>query len=433
MKITLTIILTLFTTVWGVAQETWNLEKCIAYADSSNLDIQHKRIDLLIAEIHQKQAKLNVLPTLNLGGTHGYNWGQRVDPFTNQFATDQVRTNSFYAGSSWDIFSGLKNYYLIHQNNSKYGVTEQKIEIAKRNLTIDITAAYMQVVLNQYLIEAAEKQVEYALKSEKLAKERYESGYVTHYDVLSMSSQLIMDSTALTQAINNKKYSSLLLMQLLNRDKELKVEIPSIDELTNKNPVFNKKSFLANPEFELARLQTDVQEYQIKIAKARLIPTLSINSSIGSGYSGNSKKLVGSEYLPKPFRVQMQENFYQSAMLTLNVPLFNHGRVRSEIKIAEAELSQTEIEQKLLIQKLHNRLEQLENEIQNEQLNASALKRALQASKERFEAATEKYNAGTINVQNYIDLRKTVFKTQTEYYTSLITLRFKEKMEMEMY
>src|SRR5690554_3012051 len=94
------------------AQEKWTLEKCLSFADSSNLNLKTKKVDLLIAEIQQKQSKLNILPTINAGGTHGYNWGQSIDPFTNQFATDRVRTNNFYASSSWNIFSGLQNYYL---------------------------------------------------------------------------------------------------------------------------------------------------------------------------------------------------------------------------------------------------------------------------------------------------------------------------------
>jgi len=427
------IILICFSSLWSLAQETWSLEKCIAYADSGNLNLQHKKADLLIAEIQYKQSKLNVLPTLNAGGTHGYNWGQSIDPFTNQFATDRVRTNNLYVGSSWSIFSGLQNYYLIQQNNISHQVTEQEIEIQRRNLKIDITAAYMQIVLNHYLIEAAEKQLAYAIESENIAKDRLKGGYATHYEVLSMTSQLIKDSTTLIQAQNNKEYSLLLLKQLLNYQEEIQVEISEIEKLETIPAEINKESFSENPEYKLALSRIDLQDFQLKTAKARLLPNLSINSSIGSGYSGNSKTLVGSEFLPKPFEVQMRENFYQSAVLTLNIPIFNNGRVHSEIKIAEAELTKTRLEQEIMVQDLRNQLEKLENEITNEQLNSKALQRALQASEEQFKAATEQYNSGTINVQNYLELRSDLFKTQADYYTSLITLRFKEKMLKTLY
>lgn len=409
-------------------QEKWSLEKCISYADSANLNLQKKNIDLLIAEINQKQVKMNVLPTLNMAGTHGFNWGQSIDPFTNEFATDRVQTNNFYAGSTWDIFSGLQNYYLKQESDLTYKATTQEIEIAQRNLKIDITAAYMQVVLNHYLIEAAKKQVDYALESENLAKERLGHGYVTRYDYLAMSSQLTLDSMALVKAENDKEYSLLLLKQLLNVDEELSIEVSDISTLEKDEVVLNEWELSSSTEFELARTQKDLQTYRLKKAKASLLPTVSINGSIGSGYSGNNKEMVGNEFLPKPFNVQMQENFYQSSVLTLNVPIFSKGRVRTQIKIAEAKLARTEIDQELMFQELQNQLERLRNEIKNVKVNTKALKRALVITTERFDAATQQYNAGDMNVQNYLDLRNTLFKTQADYYTSLITLRFKEKM-----
>lgn len=428
LKIILNIVLIALSPLLVFTQEPWSLEKCIAYADSANLNLQKKNIDLMIAQIQQDQAKMNVLPSLNMGGTHGYNWGQSIDQFTNQFATDRVQTNNFYASSNWDIFSGLQNYYLKQQNDLTYRATEQEIQIAQRNLKMDITAAYMQVVLNHYLIEAAKEQVDYALESENLAKERHTHGYVTRYDLLAMTSQLTLDSMALIKAENNRDYSILLLKQLLNLEGELITEIPEINTLEGGAVALNEWQLSSSPEYELAKTQIDLQTFRLKKAKASLLPTIRINSSIGSGYSGNNKVLIGSEFLPKPFNVQMQENFYQSSVLTLNVPIFNKGRVRTEIKIAEAELTKTQIDQELKFQQLQNQLEKLRNEIKNEKANSAALKRALEASKERFEAANEQYNAGSMNVQNYLDLRNTLFKTQADYYTSLITLRFKEEV-----
>ncbi|WP_417266639.1 TolC family protein [Brumimicrobium sp.] len=415
------------------AQEKWTLEKCLSFADSSNLNLKTKKVDLLIAEIQQKQSKLNILPTINAGGTHGYNWGQSIDPFTNQFATDRVRTNNFYASSSWNIFSGLQNYYLKQRNELSIQETTHEIDIQRRNLHIDITAAYMQILLNHYLIEAAENQVAYSLESESLSKERFKNGYATNYDVLSLSSQLALDSAMLRQAKNNFEYSSLLLSQLLNSKDEIEIEIHSIESLEKGEISINREEFSQNPEFQLATTRINLQEYDLKMKKAQLLPTLAINSSLGSGYSGNSKIQVGSEFLPKPFEVQMRENFYQSAVLTLNVPIFNNGRVHSEIKIAEAELTKTKLNQEIMFQDLRNKVEQLENEITNEKLNSKALKKALEVSEKRFEASTEQYESGVINVQSYIELRSNLFKTQADYYTALITLRFKEKMLKTLY
>ena len=420
--------LSLFLAFISFSQEKWSLQKCFEHAMDSNLTIQSKQVDLLIAEIQQKQNRLNALPNLNAGATHGFNWGQSIDPFTNQFASDRIRTNNLYAGSNWDIFSGLQNHYLKRQGNLNMDLKLYEIELAKRNLKIDITAAFMQIVLNNALKIAAQSQVDYAIKSEQLAKEKLDLGYITTYDYLAISSQLALDSVRLIQAENNEKHSVLLLKQLLNLEEDILVDIPGIDHLENKTYTYNKDNYTQNPEFQLAQIQTDLQAFQLKLAKSRLIPTMAINSSIGSGYSGNNKTLVGSEFLPKPFNVQLQENFYQSSVLTLNVPIFNNGRVRSEIKIAEAELTRTKIDQEIMFQQLRNQLDQLENEINNEKVNLDAQRRAKNTFEKRLQAAEIQYESGNLNVQNYLDTRNNYFEYKAAYVKSLILLRFKEEM-----
>ncbi len=424
----LALILIGFLNIEVYSQEVWSLDKCMAHSDTANLNLQKKRIDLTISEVNRSQANLNMLPSLNLGGTHGFNWGQSIDPFTNQFATDRVRTNNLYASSNWKIFSGLENYYLRNESELDYKRIERELEIESRNLKMNIAAAYMQAVLNDYLIGATKRQVEYAVRSKDLIKEKYELEYVTKYDLLAMTSQLAIDSMKLIRAENNKKYSLLLLKQLLNLDQEIQIEIPDIETLQKielEEPNFDVSS---SPEYKLTQLNIDIQRTRLKKSRAGLMPTAAINGSLGSGYSGNNTILVGSEFLPKPFNVQMEENFYQSAVLTVNVPVFNRGRVRTDMKLAEAEIKKSQIDQEIMLQQLIDRYDKLNNEISNERLNVTALRKALDATEKRFEAAQIKYDAGSMNVKDYLDLRNELFKTRSEYYTSMIKLRFKEKI-----
>ncbi|MBK9627660.1 MAG: hypothetical protein IPO56_08130 [Flavobacteriales bacterium] len=59
------------------------------------------------AAVGKQGAQWGFLPNLNAAATHGYNWGQTIDRYTNTFATDRVRTNNFYLGSDWMLFGGL--------------------------------------------------------------------------------------------------------------------------------------------------------------------------------------------------------------------------------------------------------------------------------------------------------------------------------------
>ena len=66
----------------------WSLDSCIQYAFHNNISIQQSALNLEITQANELLSLGNMLPSLNAQATHGYNWGQRIDPFTNQFATE---------------------------------------------------------------------------------------------------------------------------------------------------------------------------------------------------------------------------------------------------------------------------------------------------------------------------------------------------------
>ena len=93
----------------GKAQEkVWTLEDCITYALENNIQIQQNQLSQKLADYDYKQAKYNILPDLNGFASHGYNFGQTIDPFTNQFANTQVQSNSFSISSSVTLFNGFR-------------------------------------------------------------------------------------------------------------------------------------------------------------------------------------------------------------------------------------------------------------------------------------------------------------------------------------
>ena len=82
------------------AQENWDLEKCITYALENNISIQQSELSTKIAEQNVTSNKGSMLPNVNAFASNTYNFGQTIDPFTNQFATERVRSNSLGVSAS---------------------------------------------------------------------------------------------------------------------------------------------------------------------------------------------------------------------------------------------------------------------------------------------------------------------------------------------
>src|SRR5688572_15260390 len=95
------------------AQEIWSLDSCIRFAYQKNISIQRSALTLGLAQANTKASLGALFPSLNGQATHGYNWGQRIDPFTNEFASQRVRSNNLGLSTSVNLFNGfqLQNTY----------------------------------------------------------------------------------------------------------------------------------------------------------------------------------------------------------------------------------------------------------------------------------------------------------------------------------
>ncbi len=58
------------------AQKVWTIEECVEYALTNNIQVKQQLLQVKNQQALVLQDKLNLLPSLNAGATHGYNFGQ---------------------------------------------------------------------------------------------------------------------------------------------------------------------------------------------------------------------------------------------------------------------------------------------------------------------------------------------------------------------
>ena len=79
-------------TLSSFSQKSWTLQECINRAKEENLDIKQAKLSVLSSEQQLLQSKLSLFPSLNGGGSQGYNYGRTVDPYSNEFTNLNVKT-----------------------------------------------------------------------------------------------------------------------------------------------------------------------------------------------------------------------------------------------------------------------------------------------------------------------------------------------------
>ncbi|MFY8077513.1 MAG: TolC family protein, partial [Flavobacteriales bacterium] len=139
-----------------ISYAQWSLQECVSTAIERNIGLKRNSLGLEQTKLNQEQALGNFLPNLNGQVSHGYNWGQRIDPFTNQFATQRIQSNSLGLSTSVTLFSGLQNVNQYKKAQVDTRAQMLTFDYQRNQLALQVSVAYLNVLLTKELQTASE-------------------------------------------------------------------------------------------------------------------------------------------------------------------------------------------------------------------------------------------------------------------------------------
>ena len=407
--------------------QNWTLDNCIDTALQNNLKLKSGLINSQIASVNLKNSKHNLLPSLNAGVTHGYNWGQTIDLFTNQFATDRVMFDNFYLSSSVVLFSGLQNLYAIKANNIAVQESILEQEIFQRNIKIDVSATFLQVLLNKEVVELAKDNLIKTEQQYKRIQELVLANQATQFELSEINAQKQLDNYTITKAENDLRYSKLLLQQLLNIPIRDSFDISTSFSNSLVQTILADTAIYTLPEIAKIELGIQKQMYLIKSLKGRYYPSILVGGSVGSGYSENNKMLnANGDYVPRPFTEQFNNNLYQSLSFSLSIPIFNKNATRNQLKIKELELQSLYINKQNEYNQLKQKIEQLSTDILNTSAQLEALEKVYSSALLNYENFQVRYETGNVTFTQLIEIKNKLFQAKSELIQAKYQLLFKQ-------
>ncbi len=458
-----TLILVLSTT--ANAQEIWSLERCVNYAVDNNLQMKQMSINLASTELSRKQSIYDFLPTLNGGATHGYNWGQTIDPFTNQFATERIRNNSFFLSSGVDLFNGFSKWYTRQQAEINAEVAILDLEGTKNDIILNIAAAYLNVLQTEELLNISKNQISATQKQVDRMQKLVDAGQVAIGTLYDIQAQLAAEELNVIQNENAVSLAKLTLVQLMqlpsNQANGFQVEVPNFATLDVSMPSADVDALFAAaqsslPDVASAEKGVESSELGIKISRAAMLPSISATGSLGTGFSGNARTQIGTpqsvvipigtvagtgeivttttqvfdddDFTTKSFGDQWDDNFNQSLSLRLNIPIFNGLGIRTGVKQQELNLERS----KLALEQTKNALYQ---EVQQVFTNALAAYKEYQSSEKALTAlelnyknAEKRFENQVINSVDFNDARTRYLNGEAQLILSKYNYVFQTKI-----
>ncbi len=459
-------ILTLFvilTSSFVMSQNQWNLESCIKYALENNIQIKTQALNTSINENQLQQSKFGIIPGLNIGTNENLTFGRSVDPYTNEFSTDNFSSTNLQISSSVTLFSGLQQYNTIKKAEIDTKASYLLLEQTKNNIKLAIASAYLNILYAIDLLELALQQKEITVQQLSRTTKLVNSGSLPEQNKYELEAQLANEELNIVNYENQLGLAKLNLIQILEIENAENFEIirPDIDNIDIESTLLNidiiySESVQKMPEIEYSKLNYLSSEKNLEIAKGANYPRLTMSASYGTGYSSARKDIdeinIGTPYLSgfatdntgtimdvyqysydytyinRPFNDQLKDNASTIISFNLNIPIFNGLQTKTNISNSKIYVEQSKLQIDQAKKDLYKEIQQAHADALFALKQYSATKKTLEAMDLSFEYTQKRYDEGLLNTTDYNVAKNNLTKTQTDLLRAKYEYIFKIKI-----
>ena len=355
--------------VWaaGASAQSWSLDDCMKYAVEHATEVKREVVNARQRKQDYQHAVAGFLPTVT-GGVQGqYAWGRNIDPETNTYNNVTTFNNYYQLYAELNVFDGFATINALKQAKLSRDYSATAMQKIQDDRAIDVMQKYVDAAYAEASIRIASEKLNESKRMLAKMKRLYELGEKGRPDVVQMESQVAEDEYNLTHQENVAKQSLLALKSAMNFpvDEELKIQIAEERNLklkaekkeapesgVNYETVYQGFQNIS-PDLKSAEYEVERARYDYKIAKGRLLPSL----SLGGGISTNYYKNLSQKGQYDGFASQFRNNQGEYLALTLSIPIYNSDRwhsvkkARNDWQLAQVNLEETR-------RKLHDQIAQ---------------------------------------------------------------------------
>lgn len=432
------------TTATQQAPAVWNLQACIDYALKQNLTIRRNRIDAQSARIDVKTAKAAMFPSLSFSTSQNMVNRPYQESSSIVSGTEILKSSSktsyngnYGLNAQWTVYNGTKRLKTIEQQKLNNRVAELDVVTSENSILESIMQAYVQILYASESVKVNEQTLEVSIAQRDRGQELLNAGSIARSDFAQLEAQVSTDRYQLVTAQATLQEYKLQLKQLLELDgeEEMNVYIPELDDenilapLPSKSDVFHA-ALAIRPEIEASKLDVEVSELGIGIAKSGYMPSISLSAGIGTNNTS------GSDFT---FAEQVKNGWNNSVGLTVSVPIFNNRQAKSSVEKARLQRETSNLALQEEQKALYKTIESFWLDANSAQQQYAAARDKLHSTRTSYELVSEQFGLGMKNTVELLMEKNNLLQAQQELlqakYMALLNtrlLRFYEGNEITL-
>lgn len=408
--------------------KNWGLDSCMTYAVEHATDVKREMINARQRKQDYQKAVTDFLPSV-AGGVQGqYAWGRNIDPETNTYNHVTTFNNYYQLYASLNVFDGFATINAFKQAKLARAYSTTAMQKVRDDKAIDVM---------QKFVDAAYAEASIQLASDKLAESKrllgkmqrlYELGEKGRPDVVQMESQVAEDEYNLTHQKHVAQQSLLTLKSAMNFPVEEELRLVTNGKQVNESFPINHETvyqnFLnASPDVKSAEYEVEKARYDYKIAKGRLLPSLSLSGGISTNFYRNLSQ--GGQY--EGFASQFRNNRGEYLALTLSIPIYDNvawhsvKKARNDWQLAQVNLEETK-------RKLHDHIAQAVMDAEGYAKELYQMNKKVASDSLAYYMSSRKFEEGMLSTFNLHTAAQTLLESRIKQLQMQMLLVIKQRL-----
>lgn len=407
--------------------KSWNYDDCRNYALENNVQIKKAILTNDRNAIQLDQARSNRLPSVNASVSQNFGWGMSL-----------IETGQVYGGSSGNsstslgvnsnvtLFNGFRLQNEVKQSALTLEGGRFNAESVKESVEINILNSFLQVLYAKEQVNNAKKQIESTEQELSLAKERMDLGAIPKSNYLQIKSQVATEKLTLANSEKQLRMAEVSLMQLMELPvtDDFEIADPDIEKIIKNGDIPSAEevyniAIKIKPQIKNAEINTESAELETVIAKAGLLPSLTMNAGLRTSYNSNN---------PSGYFDQMGSLINPSLGLSLSIPIFQKNQVKNSVTLAKIGVDDAKLNELNTRNDLRKNIEQVCNDVQSARIEYEASIDQYESVLESYNVALERFNQGLINSVDFLVQKTNLISSESKLLQAKYNLVFSHKI-----
>ena len=346
------------------------------------------------------------LPNLAAGGGYNYDRGNNFYASAGPEVINTSRSQfNYQLTSSLNLFTGYYNYSTWKSAKLNQLMSGLSLERAKQQIELDVTQAYLQVVLDKKIVSLDSANLATSLKREDQLVALTDVGRKSKTDLYQQQAQTSSDKLLFINAQSRMQNDKILLFQKLRIDSTDNYDVADI--AIDDNPAaaqYGNREALVNEalqdrvDFKSAMLNTEYADWIIRKYRSGYLPNVSLSAGIyNNGAYFNSLSINGESAQPAAQEVIPTQLYkYTYGLVGINAVwnIFDRYYTKSNVAMAKINADNAKIDLQDTRIGVVADVKHAYNDYTNAVQQMETVDKGLTAAQKAYEAVNGRYKEG---------------------------------------